>query len=82
MLEDTLMIQFRDDFMIDNISKPNECVLKLTERKCVHNWMGPIVVTKIKGHDLESPSFDDLDMGDMADLIDFLRHYTTQGLRF
>ena len=76
------MIQFRDNFLIDQTSKPNECVLKLTERTCVHNWMGPILVTKIEGQDIANAADVDLDMKDMADLIDFLRHYATQGLRF
>ena len=82
MLKDTLLIEFRDNFLFDNISKPNECVLRLTEGKCVHNWKGPILVTKIQGQELVWPSLTDLSMRDMADLIDFLRNYGTPNLPF
>ena len=47
VLDNLLIFEFRDDFLNDG-SKPNKCIFKITNRKAFHTWMGPLLVTKVK----------------------------------
>jgi len=46
-MKNMLQFYFRDNFMNDG-SKLNECVRKITGGKAAHPWAGPILVLKAK----------------------------------
>ena len=74
-LIDTLLINFRDDFLADG-SKPNTTVHKLTNGLHQHNWKGPILVTKKEGKELLTDyDYKDIEIDDFENVVDFFLGY-------
>ena len=72
---DTLVITFRDNYLNDG-SKTNKVVHKITNGQNSHDWRGPILITKIKGTNLDvNFKYKDIVPTDFEDVIDFLMSY-------
>ena len=75
VLKDTLIVEYRDNFLNDN-SKPNETIEIVSKNRMNHNWKGPLLVTKVRGQDLfGNLDYCDIDLRDFVDIIDFFLTY-------
>ena len=75
LLNDTLEFCYRDSFLTDG-SVTNKIIETITNNQNPLNWRGPVVVYKVKGHDLwERYSYIDVELQDFADVIDFYLWY-------
>lgn len=74
-MKDTLLICYRDNFLNDG-SKTNKVVQKMTNCLNPHDWRGPIVIMKTFGTNLQSDSsYLDIELKDITDIYDFFFGY-------
>ena len=71
LMKDMLIIEYNDNFLNDG-SKSNKVVQKLTNGKCPHDWRGPIVVMKAKETTIDtSQHYIDIGIKDFPNVVDF-----------
>ncbi len=73
-LTDCLEINYRDEFQYDG-SQINKAAEKITQNKMKFDWKGPLLITKIKGRDIISPTYIDFELKDYNDIIDYFISY-------
>ncbi|RPB16232.1 hypothetical protein P167DRAFT_532687 [Morchella conica CCBAS932] len=71
---DKLEIYYNDDFMIDG-SEVNECVIAVTGGKAYHPWGDSILVMRHVGLSMNPEAFEDVQMVDFRDAVDYLTTY-------
>ena len=77
-LKDTLVINFRDNFLHDG-SLPNKGVQHLMKGRNDYPWRGPVIVIKMKGHEIFRNIYEDMNENDFKDVIDYFCWYGTPG---
>ena len=73
-LTDCFAINYRDEFQYDG-SQINKAAEKITKNKMKFDWKGPLLITKIKGRDIISPTYIDFELKDYNDIIDYFISY-------
>jgi tetratricopeptide (TPR) repeat protein len=77
-LENTLIFAYRDNFLNDG-SKVNECVKKVSSNMNQHQWRGPLLVTKKMGYmSQHKERYLDVELTDFPDIIDFFLYYGSE----
>lgn len=78
--ENTLQINYRQKFLNDG-SRANKCIQKLTGNKEHHDWRGPMLLLKLKIDpskdkiEPESNPYIDMSMSDLQDMRNFFQWY-------
>ncbi|CAF1138455.1 unnamed protein product [Brachionus calyciflorus] len=76
VMQNMLVISYRDHFLKDGKSKTNKTVYNMTKGKLLHDWRGPILVTKAEGLNIiDFHNYIDIDSSDFSDLFDFFLSY-------
>lgn len=73
-LKDTLVILFRDNFLNDG-SLPNKCIQNLSKGINDYPWKGPVIVIKMKGLEVYQNIYEDMNVKDFKDVIDYFCWY-------
>ena len=85
-LPHALIMYYDDNFFIDGVSQPNQCLMRLMRAKRPHwsnpfGWSGNLVIIKAEA-DVQDPiSFMDMACGDAHDLVEFIAKYETSSGR-
>ena len=74
-LEDSIEIHNRNAFLLDG-SIPNQSIIAATQGAASHEWCGPVLVLRKKGHcTTYAGSFGDMGMEDYLHVVDHFRTY-------